>query len=111
MQVKVWLLGISPMVWRRLLVSDTCTLRELHGVIQVAMGWEGIHLYQFCLRSRRYGPWQRSWPDPHTSPTRKGADLRACVLNARMCFLAVQTPCGVPFTDHQITVRYPYALA
>jgi hypothetical protein len=44
-QVKVWLLGISPMVWRRLLVPDTCTLRELHGIIQVVMGWEGIHLY------------------------------------------------------------------
>ena len=27
-QVKVWLLGISTMVWRRLLVPDTCTLRE-----------------------------------------------------------------------------------
>ena len=45
MQVKVWLLGISLMVWRRVLVSSTCTLGELHGVIQVAMGWEGIHLY------------------------------------------------------------------
>ena len=40
------------MVWRRLLVQDTCSLRGLHGVIQVAMGWEGIHLYQFCLRRR-----------------------------------------------------------
>jgi len=38
-QVKVWLLGISPMMWRRLLVLDTCTLRELHGVIQVTTGW------------------------------------------------------------------------
>jgi len=56
-QIKVWLLGISPMVWRRLQVLDTCTLRELHGVIQVAMGWEGIHLYQFCLRAARYGSW------------------------------------------------------
>ena len=46
MQVKAWLFGINPMVWRRLLVPDTCTLRELHGVIQVAMGWEGIHIYQ-----------------------------------------------------------------
>ena len=36
-QVKVWLLGISPMVWRRLLVRSACTLREMHGVIQVAM--------------------------------------------------------------------------
>ena len=56
-QIKVWLLGISPMVWRRVLVPSACTLRELHGVLQVAMGWEGIHLYQFRLRSplRRLG--------------------------------------------------------
>jgi hypothetical protein len=37
-QIKVWLLGISPMVWRRVLVPADCTLRELHGVFQVAMG-------------------------------------------------------------------------
>ena len=47
LQVKVWLTGISPMVWRRVLVPASFTLRELHGVIQVAMGWEGIHLYDF----------------------------------------------------------------
>tara|TARA_R110000868_G_scaffold276108_2_gene535777 strand:- start:2417 stop:3052 length:636 start_codon:yes stop_codon:yes gene_type:complete len=58
--VKVWLLGISPMVWRRVQILDSCTLRELHGVIQVAMGWEGIHLYQFRLRSRCYGSWELS---------------------------------------------------
>jgi hypothetical protein len=39
MQIKVWLLGISPMVWRRVLVPSGCTLGELHGVFQVAMGW------------------------------------------------------------------------
>jgi hypothetical protein len=44
LQVKVWLTSISPMVWRRVLVPANFTLRELHGVIQVAMGWEGIHL-------------------------------------------------------------------
>ncbi|MBV8614413.1 MAG: hypothetical protein JOY66_11685 [Acetobacteraceae bacterium] len=38
MQIKVWLLGISPMVWRRLLAPGTFTLRELHGALQVAMG-------------------------------------------------------------------------
>jgi len=38
LQVKVWLVGISPMVWRRVLVPASFTLRELHGVIQVAMG-------------------------------------------------------------------------
>jgi Plasmid pRiA4b ORF-3-like protein len=28
------------MIWRRLLVSSSCTLEELHGIFQVAMGWE-----------------------------------------------------------------------
>ena len=64
LQVKFWLTGLSPMVWRRVLVPAAFTLRELHGVIQVAMGWEGIHLYQFCLRSRRYGSWEVSASSP-----------------------------------------------
>lgn len=55
LQIKVWLLGISPMVWRRVLVPATFSLRELHGVLQVAMGWEAIHHYQFSLRAVRYG--------------------------------------------------------
>jgi hypothetical protein len=29
-QVKVWLLGISPMVWRRVLIPANFSLRELH---------------------------------------------------------------------------------
>jgi len=52
------------MAWRRLLVPSSCTLRELHGVIQVAMGWEGIHLRQFCLRSARHGSWELSASSP-----------------------------------------------
>jgi hypothetical protein len=55
LQIKIWLVGISPMVWRRVLVPVAFTLRELHGVVQVAMGWEGIHLYEFQLRAARYG--------------------------------------------------------
>jgi len=76
-QIKVWLLGISPMVWRRVLVPNTCTLRELHGATQVAMGWEGIHLYQFCLRAARYGSWELSAASPEVTlaalQLRKGA--------------------------------------
>jgi hypothetical protein len=55
LQFKVWLLGISPMVWRRVQVPASMTLRELHGVFQVAMGWESIHLFQFMFRTRRFG--------------------------------------------------------
>ena len=76
-QIKVWLLGVSPMVWRRVLVPATLMLRELHGVIQVAMGWEGYHLYQFCLRARRFGSWELSASSPDVALAalglRKGA--------------------------------------
>ena len=34
LQIKVWLAGISPMIWRRILVSAAFSLRELHGVIR-----------------------------------------------------------------------------
>jgi hypothetical protein len=64
LQVKIWLTGISPMIWRRVLVPATFTLRELHGVIQVAMGWEGIHLYEFCLHAARYGSWEVAASSP-----------------------------------------------
>jgi hypothetical protein len=64
LQVKIWLTGISPMIWRRVLVPVTFTLRELHGVIQVAMGWEGIHLYEFRLHAARYGSWEVAASSP-----------------------------------------------
>jgi hypothetical protein len=65
LQIKVWLIGISPMVWRRVLVPAAFTLCELHGVIQVAMGWEGFHLFQFCLRAVRYGSSELSTSSPN----------------------------------------------
>jgi hypothetical protein len=56
LKIKVWLRGISPMVWRRVLAPATITLRELHGVFQVVMmSWDGIHLFQFRLRAISYG--------------------------------------------------------
>jgi hypothetical protein len=57
-QLKIRLLGISPMIWRRVLVSSSTTLRELHGILQVAMGWDGIHLFQFEFRAVAYGSWE-----------------------------------------------------
>ena len=45
------------MIWRRVLVPESVSLRELHGVLQLAMGWEGIHLFEFAVHGVRYaGP-------------------------------------------------------
>ena len=38
LQIKMRLVGISPMIWRRVLLPVAWTLEELHGVIQAAMG-------------------------------------------------------------------------
>jgi len=54
-QVKVTLLGASPPIWRRLLVSADLTLAQLHNVLQAAMGWEDCHLHEFRIGQRRFG--------------------------------------------------------
>jgi hypothetical protein len=46
-QLKVVLLGISPMIWRRLLVAGECTITDLHYILQIGMGWSDDHLNQF----------------------------------------------------------------
>lgn len=52
-QLKVTLRGIRPPIWRRLVVPD-CTLRVLHEIIQVAMGWDDYHLYAFEVGDEEY---------------------------------------------------------
>jgi len=63
-QLKVRLLGISPMIWRRVMVPTTMTLHELHGVLQVAMGWESIHLYAFDIYAVQYGSFELMMGSP-----------------------------------------------
>ncbi|WP_157056503.1 plasmid pRiA4b ORF-3 family protein [Pseudorhodobacter aquimaris] len=66
-QLKVRLLGISPMIWRRVLVPTSTTVRELHGILQVAMGWEGIHLFVFDIHAVRYGSFELIAANPDVS--------------------------------------------
>jgi hypothetical protein len=47
--IKVTLLGTSPPVWRRILVTRDITLRNLHRTLQTVMGWTNSHLHQFLL--------------------------------------------------------------
>ncbi len=58
-QIKVSLDGVKPPIWRRLLISSTTDLGELHEIIQIAMGWTDSHLHQFVVGDDRYGV-----PDP-----------------------------------------------
>jgi Plasmid pRiA4b ORF-3-like protein len=59
-QLKITLRGVSkPAVWRRVLVPADVTLRDLHGVIQQAMGWDDYHMHVFSTGRQEYGS-----PDP-----------------------------------------------
>jgi Plasmid pRiA4b ORF-3-like protein len=48
-QLKITLKNIRPPIWRRVLVPADMPLDELHGVIQVAMGWVDGHLHAFSV--------------------------------------------------------------
>lgn len=53
-KLKISLRGISPQIWRRVLVPADLTLYGLHRVIQIAFGWEDYHLHAFKLHGRHY---------------------------------------------------------
>lgn len=58
-QAKVTLKGIRPPIWRRIQVRSGVSLYKLHQILQVTMGWENYHLYEFRVGGVCYGE-----PDP-----------------------------------------------
>jgi hypothetical protein len=54
-QLKIQLSGVTkPPVWRQVTVLSTCTLNDLHKIVQGAMGWFNCHLHQFNIGGRYY---------------------------------------------------------
>ena len=53
--LRVELANTSPLVWRRVLVNASSTFEDLHGVLQLAMGWEDYHLHEFRVGDLRIG--------------------------------------------------------
>lgn len=62
-QLRVELLHVKPLVWRRVLVPETITLPKLHVVLQWAMGWTNSHLHEYEIARRRYGIPDDEWPE------------------------------------------------
>lgn len=54
-QLKIVLMGSNPKIWRRILVKSSVSLFELHHTIQIAMGWENYHLFEFKVDNYRIG--------------------------------------------------------
>lgn len=57
--LEVTLDDVKPRIWRRLRVAASLSLRDLHHVLQIALGWNDSHLHEFTIGKRRFGT-----PDP-----------------------------------------------
>ena len=63
-QLKIVLEGSKPPIWRRVLIPANLRLPDLHGVIQLSMGWRDAHLYHFMVGIRSEGLRFYGDPDP-----------------------------------------------
>jgi hypothetical protein len=54
-QFRVVLRDVSPLVWRRLLISSETSLAQLHELLLLAFAWSGEHLHLFHIHGRDFG--------------------------------------------------------
>ena len=52
---KIYLLNISPMIYRRFKVKGDTHIAQLHHLIQIIMGWSNDHLHSFKIWGMEYG--------------------------------------------------------
>jgi len=54
-QFRVVVQGISPLIWRRLLIRSDMSLATLHAALQIVFAWSDVHLHCFHIHGREYG--------------------------------------------------------
>ena len=52
--IKIEMMEIEPLIWRRIVVPAELSLDRLHDVIQISMGWKDSHQHEFNFGSHRY---------------------------------------------------------
>jgi hypothetical protein len=54
-QLRIVLCGISPLIWRRVLVPSDVTLAHLHAILQILFAWSNEHLHSFHIHGKEDG--------------------------------------------------------
>jgi hypothetical protein len=60
--LRVSLQYITPPIWRSIQVPGSFTLADLHGIIQIAMGWQNNHLHSFKVGHVYFSPSPEQFP-------------------------------------------------
>ena len=55
LQLRVSIQHSDPLIFRTVLVKKATTFFELHHIIQIVMGWQNYHLFEFNLDGYRVG--------------------------------------------------------
>src|SRR5664279_3250407 len=106
-QLRAVVHGVSPLIWRRLLVPGDTTIAVLHAIVQAAFDWSGEYLHRFHgarhrlrhLLRRRTGFPRRRPPGPPGRPgTARG---RAVYLHLQLLRRLAAGPARG--TDHRHT--------
>jgi hypothetical protein len=53
-QFRAVVQGISPLIWRRLLIRSDMSLATLHATLQIVFAWSDIHLHSFHIHGKAY---------------------------------------------------------
>src|SRR4029453_12351409 len=53
-RLRAVLNGVSLLVWRRFLLLSETSLADLHKILQLAFGWSGFYLYEFCIHGKTF---------------------------------------------------------
>jgi hypothetical protein len=72
--LRIELVDTDPLIWRQVEVPTSITLKTLHNIIQAAMGWFDLHLWEMRLGKQTYGlPMDEDWG---VEPRIDGAKVR-----------------------------------
>jgi hypothetical protein len=64
--VRIELRHTDPLIWRQVEAPTSITLKVLHDIIQIVMGWFDYHLWQFTIGKQQYGvPMDDAWGAEH----------------------------------------------
>jgi hypothetical protein len=78
-RLRIEIDDVEPRVVRRVEVPLSIRLDDLHFVLQIAIGWQNCHPFEFCVGEEAWGLVDRDTPDTNPLPANQAtlADLAA----------------------------------